>query len=153
MKRTIKTTLCAMLIVALLATGLVTYAIAAGNDTAEPVSTTSTIYYPFYLDLPAYGVVDLATPRKKEHPATAATFALTKQDVSSPYNAYINVRNSAGTAIVGTAKTLYSGEAVPRSFAVAYLSGYGNVGTYYRPSGQTSSNSTRTASIDGSWRP
>lgn len=139
-----------LLIVATMVTGLcVAYA-----ATPEVDGQTSAItYYNFYLSMPSGGTTDLATPRLKENPASSATYSLTTVTNQTGYPCYINVRNSAGTVIVGNAYTIYNGQTGPMSFPVSYLPGYGNVGTYYRPSGQTSSSSVYGAYVQGQWRP
>ncbi len=148
-KNLLRKTIC-LLVVVVMAAGLCV-AYAATPEVSGTASTTT--YYNFYLSMPSHGVTDLATPRLKEHPAPAATYSLTTVTNQSGQPCYINVRNSAGTAIVGNAYKIYSGQTGPMSFPVSYLSGYGNVGTYYRPSGQTSSSSPYGAYVQGSWRP
>lgn len=62
---------------------------------------------------------------------------------------YVNVRSANGSTIVGTAQKRSSTGA----FFVSYLSGYGNVGTSYRPSGQTDTDAVKPVYIEGTWRP
>lgn len=120
---------------------------------AEEASTRASVeYYDFYLTLPKAGVTDLATARTKVSSASNAFYTLSTITNTTGKSLYINVRNSSGSAIVG--KAVEVGTPVKAdSFWVDYLSGYGNVGTKYRPSGQTSSSSTKPAYVEGSWRP
>ena len=136
MKRRTRRIVLLVLVIAIIATMLIGCVSAATN-------------YSFWLSLPAYGVTDLATPREKESSLSYAYFNLTTVTNNTGYNLYINVRSSDGSTIVGTAATVYG----TGSYYVYYLPGYGNVGTYYRPSGQTSSYSSKAAYIEGRWRP
>lgn len=149
MKKILKRISC-LLLVAVIVTGLCVAYAAALEATGTASSTT---YYNFYLSMPSGGTTDLATARLKEHPSAAATYSLTTVTNQTGYPCYINVRNSAGTVVVGSARTIYSNQTGPMSFPVSYLSGYGYVGTYYRPSGQTSSSSVYGAYVQGAWRP
>lgn len=99
MKRTVKTMLCVLLLVGVLATMLATYAFAANRADQEVAASTTTTYYNFYLSMEAKGVTDLATPRLKEHPATAVTYSLVTITNNTGYEAYINARDEAGTVI------------------------------------------------------
>lgn len=135
---------------ALVVATMVTMFVGYANATEASVASVNSQPYWFYLTLPAYGVTDLATPRAKEDSVKAAFYDLyTADNYGSGYSLWINVRNSGGTAIVGTA------EPVPYAdtYWVSYLSGYGNVGTSYRPSGQTNSQSALGGYIDGYWNP
>ena len=134
-----------LLTVMMVATTLVGYASASGGVVEED--------YPlwwFYLDLPAYGITDLATPRTKDVTKSYAAYDLrTVNNNSSGYNLWVNVRSKNGATIVGTAQTV----STAKKYYVSYLSGYGNVGTQYRPSGQTNSHSAKTGYIAGYWTP
>ena len=110
---------------------------------------SATTPYHFWLSLPAYGVTDLATERPKEATLSYAYYHLTTVTNTTGYNLYINVRSADGSTIVATAVPIFG----TGSYNVYYLSGYGNVDTYYRPSGQTSSSSPKPGYIEGNWRP
>lgn len=109
-------------------------------------------FYPFYLDMPAHGVLDLATAREKECALNNAKYNLSEIHNPTGLTIYVNVRNSNGGIIVGNAHSISATNGTDY-FNVNYKTGYGNVGTYYRPSGQTSSSSTKSAYVSGNWRP
>ena len=117
------------------------------------VAPASIVYHGFYLNLEHGGTLDLATARTKELDANYATYHLTTILNNTGFPLYINIRNENGSTRVGEAKTIYSGTSTPTSIMVYYSDGYGNVGTKYRPSAQTSSSATTGAYIEGQWRP
>ena len=152
MKRVIYRVMTFLCMISLLAGLFIAYAEMNAEKESEEKGVTP-IDYGFYLSMDSNGVTDLATPREKESTDSYAYYLLST--ITNTYNLpiYVNVRNQAGSSIVGTAHKIYYGTGTPYSFNVYYKSGYGNVGTYYRPSGQTSSNSPVGAYVQGLWHP
>ena len=112
--------------------------------------------FSFYLNLPEGGVTDLATAREKTIATTYASFRLTtitNNSKNSNHPLYVNVRNSTGGTIAGIAHEIANGTSAPSSFYVGYKTGYGNMGTKYRPSGQTDNDSTANGYVAGRWLP
>ena len=152
MKKAIYRVMAILCVLSLFAGLFVAYAeMDAEKETGEKGGTP--IDYSFYLSMDSYGVVDLATPREKTGSDSYAYYLLST--ITNTYNLpiYVNVRNQAGSSIVGTAHKIYYGTGTPYSFNVYYKSGYGNVGTYYRPSGQTDPDSPVGAYVQGLWHP
>lgn len=138
-----------VLMIAIMATMLVGYASATE---AEAYAANSTAYG-FWLSLPAYGVTDLATPRTKESSNSYAYYYLTTVTNTTGYDCYLNVRSGDGNSIAGYAKMLSNGETGYLKVYYRTSSGFGNVGSSYRPSGQTDNSSSKVAYIEGSWIP
>lgn len=135
------------LTIAIMATMIVGYVSAT-----EPLpSERAAGYYDFWLSCPGAGGSDTASVRVKERVLDSAFYNLTTVTNTTGYNAYINVRGSDKVTKVGNA------ESVSKTgvYYVDYLSGYGNVGDSYCPSGQSSSSSTtaKAVYIEGSWAP
>lgn len=119
-----------------------------GGDYENPV------YYSFWVSMDYGGDVDLATPREKIFSSSYASYTLTSVTNTTGWKFYINVRNQYGSAIAGNAHTVSVGASTPLSFVVSYLSGYGTVGNYYRPSGMSYSNSIAgVVTVCGEWLP
>lgn len=137
-----------LLLIALLATMSVCYASAHDTQEASPASLNYS-YYDFWLDCPVGGTTDFATARTKEAPTSNAYYDLTSVTNNTGLSFYVNVRSENGSTIVGYAQERTSTGA----FFVNYRSGYGNVGTDYRPSGQTDTDAVKPVYIEGSWRP
>lgn len=152
MKRIIYRVMTFLLVLSLLTGMFIAYAeMEAEKETGDKGGTPAN--YNFYLSMECHGVTDLATPREKETIDNCAVYTLTTITNTSGYPIYINVRNQAGTTVVGTRHEIASGTSAPTYFGVYYKSGYGNVGVYYRPSGQTSSSSPYGAYVQGNWIP
>lgn len=136
-----------VLMVAIMATMLAGFASAAETS----VASTNATYYSFWMDAPGAGKTDTATLRTKESSLSYAYYNLTTVSNSTGKEAYINVRAYDKVTKAGTAAVL-SGTG---SYSVYYLSGYGNVGSSYCPSSQTSTSSSSSGSvyISGTWRP
>lgn len=133
-----------LLVVAIMATMFMGFACA--TDDARTASRWS-----FWISCPGAGGTDTATLRAKELDVNYAYYNLTTVTNNTGYNAYINVRASDKATKAGTADVVYG----TGSYYVYYLSGYGNVGSYYCPSGQSSSSSSSAYAvyIEGTWRP
>lgn len=133
-----------VLIVAIVAT--VFMGVMSATDDARAANRWS-----FWISCPGGGGTDTATLRAKELNASYAYYYLTTVTNNTGYNAYINVRASDKTTKAGTADVVYG----KGSYYVYYLSGYGNVGSYYCPSGQSSSSSSTAYAVymEGTWRP
>lgn len=140
-----------VLAVAILATMAVGYVSATETETR---ATASAPYY-FYLDLPEYGVTDLATPRMKELNRSYANYEDLTIENETGFKCYLNVRDSGGGKVAGYPKELRQGTYDIDSVKVSYATaaGYGQVGEQYRPSGQTDGDSPYTAKIKGWWTP
>lgn len=138
-----------ILAVSILATMFVGFAGAAETET---YSVDDGRDIPFYLELPARGVTDLATAREKKVDYGRAQFNLSNVDNPTGYRCFLNVRDKSGSSIVGKDPVeLYSG--FTGDCFVTYNSWAGVVGVAYRPSGQTYSASTKSAFIEGKWTP
>ena len=137
-----------LLLAAIVATMCVGYVSAHGTEEISPTSV-SYDYYDFWLSCPAGGTTDFATPREKVATQKNAYYNLTTVTNNTGLSFYVNVRSANGSTIVGTAQERSSTGA----FFVSYLSGYGNVGTSYRPSGQTDTDAVKPVYIEGTWRP
>lgn len=133
-----------VLMVAIMATMLVGYASAAE-------ASTYATSYSFWMRAPGGGDTDTATLRKKESSLSYAHYYLSTVSNSTGKEAYINVRAYDKVTKAGTAAVL-SGTG---NYDVYYLSGYGNVGSSYCPSSQSSTSSSSSGSvyIEGKWRP
>lgn len=154
MKRMIYRVMSFLCVLTLLAGLFVAYAeMDASKETGEKGKPP--IDHAFYLSMESGGVVDLATPREKTGSDNYAYYLLSTITNVNSYNLpiYINVRNQAGTTRVGNAFTVYYGAIAPLQFDVYYKSGYGTVGIYYRPSGQTDPDSPSGAYVQGEWHP
>ena len=125
------------------------YASAHSEESTLQALRDSSPLYSFWLSCPAGGTTDLATPRLKENPPAEALYNLSTVTNTTGLPFYINVRSEDGSTLVGDAVRCTSAGA----FLVDYLSGHGNVGTYYRPSGQTDNDATKPVYIEGTWRP
>lgn len=134
------------LAVAIMATVLVGYASATGVEYAA-----NSTAYSFWIAPQPYAVTDMATPRTKASSNSYAYYYLTTVTNTTGYNCYLNVRTGDGYSIAGYPKSL--GNGATGYYQVYYRSGYGNVGSSYRPSGQTNSNAAKSAYIEGSWIP
>lgn len=145
-KRSIITSL--VLVALVVATMSVGYVSAHGTESPSPASLNYD-YYDFWLSCPAGGTTDLATPRTKEATPKDAYYNLTTVTNNTGLSFYVNVRSENGSTIVGYAEERNSTGA----FFVDYLPGYGNVGTSYRPSGQTDKDATKPVYFEGTWRP
>lgn len=84
-----------ILTVSILATMFVGFAGAAETDVSDGRDI------PFYLELPARGVTDLATPREKKVDYSRAQFNLSNVDNPTGYRCFLNVRDKSGSSIVG----------------------------------------------------
>ena len=153
MKRTILRAICLIVVVALMAGFCVAYAATSEASEKDSAEVYRYSYYNFYLSLQSGGVTDLATPREKVASTSDAYYHLDSITNNTGYPLYINVRDSSGSYIRGIAERINVGETAPTYKFVDYLSGHGNIGTYYRPSGQTSSSSVYGGYIQGYWRP
>ena len=136
-----------ILAVAILATMFAGFASAS-----EVRARASNPPYDFYLELPAYGVTDLATARVKTNDNMSALYELLNVDNPTGYRCFLNIRDENGSKIVGKDPLeVYDGDTGYRT--VKYISSEGVVGVAYRPSGQTYSNSAKSAFIEGKWVP
>lgn len=140
------------LVLMLVAVSIVGYASAAGEgistigDSGQEVVT-------YYLKLTPQkkGVTTTGTARDKVA-SGSAYFTLSSISNGTGYALYINVRSSGGSVIVGNGATISYGTSSGQYY-VQYKSGYGTVGSTYRPSAQTDSRSAYSATITGRWRP
>ena len=152
MKRVIYRVMTFLCMISLLAGLFIAYAeMDAEKESGEKGATP--IDYGFYLSMNSNGATDLATPREKESTDSYAYYLLSTITNPTSYKIYVNVNNQTGTNDVGTEHKIYSGTSTPYSFNVYYKSGYGNVGTYYRPSGHTSPQAFVGAYVQGLWHP
>ena len=152
MKRIIYRVMTFLLVLSLLTGMFIAYAeMEAEKETGDKGGTPA--IHDFSLSMDSHGIVELAPAQEKQTIDNCAVFTLTTITNTSGYPIYINVRNQAGTTVVGTRHEIASGTSAPTYFGVYYKSGYGNVGVSYRPSGQTSSSSLIGAEVAGNWIP
>ena len=102
----------------------------------------------FMFELPAHGDTVTGRSEKKTERGDAYFYILDIQNTSG-MACYVNVRTNDGNTRAGYA-TPVTGTG---THYVSYKSGYGSVGTYYRPAAQTDNDSDQTAQIGGAWHP
>lgn len=140
-----------ILMVVIMATMLVGYASAVDTDTDSTISLyySTPPYYWFWVEPDAKGCTDYATDRQKTVSGSYAFFDLSTVTNNSGYVAYIGACNYSVTGPVTSMKSV-SGTG---TYNASYTTGNGNVGTSYRPYGQTNSSAKSLAHMEGYWRP
>lgn len=137
------------LAVTIMATAIVGYASATTVDSATDEGRYSSSYYSFWVEASSRGGSDYATARNKTISSSYAYFDLQSVKNNSGYVAYIGACDCSHTGAVTTMKAV-SGTGTYNSY---YKSGYGNVGTNYRPYGRSNSSAVTSAYLSGYWRP
>lgn len=117
---------------------------AANGDFATPRYSSP----PFEFELPAHGNTVVGKSEEKTEKGDAY-FSILDIYNDSGMPCYLNVRTSNGATRAGNA-TAVSGRGY---HYVSYKSGYGQIGNYYCPAGQTDNDSGKTAQISGAWHP
>lgn len=137
-----------ILAVAILATMFVGYANAMEGS-------TKVASFSFWMSAPGGGGKDTASLQIKDSERTYADFYLYEVSNSTGKEGYLNVRASDKTTVVGRYPAIIGDDlSFPIEAIVLYASGYGNPGSKYCPSCQSSSSSTAgTFYIEGRWVP
>lgn len=126
---------------------------AACEDAAVTASSGAATFYTETRTLPAYGRTSIGLARTKMATPAYANYRSITLNNNSGMPCYINVRTGDGSqgTICGRAPVPIAGNATYKY--VYYASGYGLIGATYRPSAQTDTESTVSASITWTWQP
>ena len=154
MKRKIRLFLTAVCILAMVGGLFTAYAIDAHDSGTKGVPDDDAYYYSFVLEASHHGSSQVGVEREKVLPNTYAKYKISTLVNTTGFKFYVNVRSYTYNCVAGTAHQVSASASAPLSFNVSYLGGYGNIGSYYCPSMQTSSSSTHGyVQIIGKWAP